>query len=94
MKDIINEKFNKKELSMQKEIGAYEAKTKLPEILRLVEKGESFTITNRGRPVAELIPNRSQSQINVQRAIDQIMESPKSYVSESTLNSLKTQGRK
>lgn len=79
---------------MQKEIGAYEAKTKLPEILRLVERGESFTITNRGRPVAELIPNRSKADINVQRAIDQIMESPKSYISEDTLNDLKTLGRK
>jgi prevent-host-death family protein len=37
-------------------IGAYEAKTKLPEYLRKVIAGERFTITQRGQPVAELIP--------------------------------------
>ena len=39
---------------MQEEIGSYDAKTKLPEILRRVEKGENFTITNRGKTVADL----------------------------------------
>lgn len=38
------------------EIGAYEAKTKLPEFLRKVGAGERFTITQRGQPVALLIP--------------------------------------
>lgn len=40
----------------QHEIGAYEAKSKLPEFLRKVAAGERFTITQRGRPVAELVP--------------------------------------
>ena len=34
------------------EIGAFDAKTKLSEILRKVEQGERFTITLRGRAVA------------------------------------------
>jgi prevent-host-death family protein len=38
------------------QIGAYEAKTKLPELLRKVVAGERFTITQRGQPVAHLIP--------------------------------------
>ena len=42
-------------------IGAYEAKTKLPELLRRVEAGEAFTITNRGVPVAELRPAAAAS---------------------------------
>ena len=33
---------------MKTEIGSYEAKTKLPELLRQVKTGKSFTITNRG----------------------------------------------
>lgn len=41
---------------MRVEIGAYEAKTKLPELLRQVRKGKSFTITHRGEAVAELVP--------------------------------------
>ncbi|MFY0696714.1 MAG: type II toxin-antitoxin system prevent-host-death family antitoxin [Balneola sp.] len=39
-----------------KEIGSYDAKTNLPEILRKVEGGETFLITRRGKPVAELVP--------------------------------------
>ncbi|MGD0547733.1 MAG: type II toxin-antitoxin system prevent-host-death family antitoxin [Terracidiphilus sp.] len=38
------------------EIGAFDAKTKLSEILRKVEQGERFTITLRGRAVANLVP--------------------------------------
>jgi prevent-host-death family protein len=38
-------------------IGSYEAKTKLPELLRQVKSGKSFTITNRGEAVADLVPS-------------------------------------
>ncbi|MDZ7659438.1 type II toxin-antitoxin system prevent-host-death family antitoxin [Fodinibius sp.] len=38
------------------EIGAYETKTRLPAFLRAVQAGERFTITQRGKPVAELVP--------------------------------------
>lgn len=44
------------------EIGAYEAKTKLPEYLRKVVAGERFTITQRGRPVAQLVPAGAAEQ--------------------------------
>lgn len=37
-------------------VGAYEAKTHLPELLRRVEAGERITITRHGTPVAELVP--------------------------------------
>jgi len=39
-----------------KEIGAFEAKTRLSELLDRVERGQVFRITKRGRPVAELRP--------------------------------------
>ena len=41
------------------EIGAFEAKTKLSEVLRKVEQGERFTITVRGRAVADVVPTRA-----------------------------------
>lgn len=41
---------------MKIEIGSYEAKTKLPELLRQVKKGKSFTITRRGEAIADLVP--------------------------------------
>jgi len=40
---------------MKIEIGAYEAKTKLPELLRQVQAGKRFTITNRRKPIADLV---------------------------------------
>ncbi|MDZ4372716.1 MAG: type II toxin-antitoxin system prevent-host-death family antitoxin [Phenylobacterium sp.] len=41
---------------MGREVGSYEAKTRLPELLRDVARGEHITITLHGRPVAELAP--------------------------------------
>ena len=34
-------------------VGSYEAKTRLPELLRSVEQGESITITRRGCPLPD-----------------------------------------
>ena len=39
-----------------KEIGAFEAKTRLSELLDRVDRGQVYVITKRGRPVAELRP--------------------------------------
>jgi prevent-host-death family protein len=40
-----------------REIGAFDAKTRLSELLRQVERGERFTITHRGRAIADLVPS-------------------------------------
>jgi len=48
-------------------VGAYDAKTRLSELLDRVEKGEHIIITRHGRPVARLIPERSN---DIARAID------------------------
>ena len=37
-------------------IGAYETKTHLADLLRQVRNGQGFTITQRGKPVADLLP--------------------------------------
>ncbi len=36
-------------------VGAYEAKTRLSELLARVEEGETVTITKHGHPVAQLV---------------------------------------
>jgi prevent-host-death family protein len=38
------------------EIGAFEAKTRLSELLERVQRGHVYRITKRGKPVAELRP--------------------------------------
>lgn len=37
-------------------VGAYEAKTHLPALLKEVERGKEIVITKRDRPVARLVP--------------------------------------
>ena len=41
---------------MNTEIGSFEAKTRLPELLRSVKRGHRYTITLRGKPIADLVP--------------------------------------
>jgi len=79
---------------MLEKIGSYDAKTKLPEILRRVETGEAFTITNRGKPIADLIPSKSASHLKTEAAISNILKSKKHRVSDELLNNLKESGRK
>ncbi len=38
------------------EVGSYEAKSRLPELLGLVEQGHTITITRHKRSIAKLIP--------------------------------------
>ena len=54
-------------------VGAFEAKTKLAELLDKVEAGESVTITRRGREVARLVAVKSaDEQARLQALIDEI----------------------
>jgi prevent-host-death family protein len=41
-----------------REVGAFEAKNKLGQLLDLVERGEEITITRHGKEVARLVPVR------------------------------------
>lgn len=55
-----------------KQIGAFEAKNRLSELLALVENGEEVVITKHGRPVARLVPAEHLSQRIAQEAIDEL----------------------
>lgn len=43
-------------MSVQREVGLFEAKTHLSELVADVEGGDSITLTRRGKPVARLVP--------------------------------------
>ena len=47
---------------MKIEVSSYEAKTKLPELLRQVRNGKSFTITNRMEAIADLVPRAGRGR--------------------------------
>ena len=53
-------------------VGAYEAKTHLPQLLERVVKGEHIIITKHGVPVAEITPVRAVSLSERLRAIEQL----------------------
>lgn len=59
---------------MKTEIGSYEAKTRLPELLRQVKTGVSFTITNRGKAIAELVPCTTKGDQNKVAAADKLRQ--------------------
>src|SRR4051794_37870339 len=53
-------------------VGAYEAKTHLPQLLERVSKGERITITKHGVPVAVLVPPADSEKPDVRRAIEEM----------------------
>ncbi|NDV63580.1 type II toxin-antitoxin system prevent-host-death family antitoxin [Puniceicoccales bacterium CK1056] len=55
-------------------IGAFEAKTKLSELLERVQRGESFTITKHDRPVASLTSYSADSREKRKHSADRILE--------------------
>ncbi len=49
------------EMIRMKEVGAYEAKTHLAELLDEVMNGETILVTRRGKPVAKIVPYRDET---------------------------------
>ena len=58
-----------------REVGAFEAKNKLGQLLDLVEQGEEIMITRHGKEVARLVPVRSiRSREEARAALRRIRE--------------------
>jgi prevent-host-death family protein len=78
-------------------IGSYEAKTKLPELLRMVEEwDEEIIITRHNKPIARIIPEKLQ-KISVDKAIHGIKSMSKKIKKSSKKQSIKkliNEGRK
>jgi prevent-host-death family protein len=62
------------------QIGTYEAKTYLPKLLDKVAKGERFTITRHGQPIAMLIPVESVGKVRPDEAIDELLAFRRAHV--------------
>ena len=54
-------------------MGSGEAKTHLPRLLDRVERGETFTITRQGVPIARLVPIEEQPKPEIQQVIEEIV---------------------
>jgi prevent-host-death family protein len=78
-------------------VGSYEAKTHLPRLLERVSKGERFTITRNGVPVAELVPTSSDKKPEVQaviEAMERFQESGPTLGPDLTIKELIGEGRR
>src|SRR3954453_12031190 len=53
-------------------VGAYEAKTHLPQLLERVSRGERITITRHGVPVAVLVPAAGLAKPDVKKAVEEM----------------------
>ena len=60
-------------------VGSYEAKTRLPELLRRTAKGEQITITKHGVSVAVLMPAGSFKKRDARTLIQEIREFRKAH---------------
>ena len=58
---------------MNIEVGSYEAKTKLPELLRGIQAGNRYTITLRGEAVADLLPAQGNKHADAIAAVDEML---------------------
>lgn len=54
------------------EIGAFEAKTHLADLLRRAEAGEDVVITRRGKPVARLVPFREGTAVDQELVLERL----------------------
>ena len=55
------------------QIGAFEAKTHLSELLDRVEAGEELVIARRGRPIARLVPVADANQQRAAEAVKRLL---------------------
>lgn len=55
-------------------VGAYEAKTHLPELLKRAAAGDRITITKHGVPVAILVPYDQEAAVDVKAVIQSLRQ--------------------
>ena len=71
---------------MKIEVGSYEAKTKLPELLRGIQAGNRYTITLRGEAVADLVPAQESTKSDAMAAVDEMLSFMRSHQSGADLD--------
>jgi prevent-host-death family protein len=59
---------------MSETIGSFEAQTHLPELLERVARGETITITDQGKPVAQLIPVPPEQKADVKKVVQEMLQ--------------------
>ena len=79
---------------MTEEIGAYEAKTHLPALLERVARGERFTITKHGRPIARLVPVERAGPDRRRETIERLKRFREGHTLDVPVKQLISEGRR
>lgn len=77
-----------------REYGVYEAKTRLPDLIKQVQRGERVTITNRGQPVADLVPSASRAAHQTTEAIAAIKAMRSGIIDQEQFSQMRRRGRR
>ena len=81
-------------------VGAYDAKTRLSELLDRVERGEQIVITRHGKPVARLVPEGGLDQAAALAAVDRITARRKELaaqgarITQAEIRAMRDEGRR
>jgi prevent-host-death family protein len=82
---------------MSTQMGIFEVKTNLSQIIDKVEKGMEVVITKRGKPVAKLSPVEEEPEMTFKEAVEAMFEMRKLYrgkPGDDNIRDLINEGRK
>lgn len=77
-----------------KRIGAYEAKTHLPKILRQVLAGETFVVTRNGEPIAQISPVHERTEMDPKRLMAELRDLDLDLGTTEDIQSMRDEGRR
>jgi prevent-host-death family protein len=81
-------------------IGAYDAKTRLSELLDRVEKGEQIVITRHGKPIARLVPEGAYDRAAALAALERLTARRKELaaagvrITQAEIRAMRDEGRR
>ncbi|MFN7590934.1 MAG: type II toxin-antitoxin system Phd/YefM family antitoxin [Planctomycetota bacterium] len=77
-----------------REVGVFDAKTRLSYLLDQVERGDCIVITRHGRPVAQLVPYVEFDRARVRAAVQALLEFEGGSLPEgASIRQLRDEGR-
>lgn len=80
---------------MSRKVGSYQAKTHLPLLLKRVARGERFTITRHGVPIAMLVPDENRPKVDIHKVIEEMKKFRRGHKSgKLTIREMIEEGRK
>ena len=64
---------------LNRQIGAFEAKTHFSQLINEVERGADYVVTKHGKPVAKIIPFEQKPEMTRQEAFEKLKEMRKLF---------------